>query len=61
MSYSTDPGARASFIGDLRALADFLDQHPAIPVPLYGGYLSLHAVFRDVNRERAAAGWRRWG
>ena len=47
MSYSTDPKARASFIGDLRALADFLDRHPAIPVPRYGGYLSLHAASTD--------------
>ena len=29
MSYSTDPSARASFIGDLRALADFLALHAA--------------------------------
>ena len=47
MSYSTDPSARASFIGDLRALADFLDRHPAIPVPLYGEYFTLHAASTD--------------
>ena len=33
MSYSTDPNARASFIGDLRALADFLDRPPGHPRP----------------------------
>ena len=33
MSYSTDPSARASFIGDLRALADFLDRAPGRPRP----------------------------
>ena len=43
MYYSTDPKARASFIGDLRALADFLDQHSAVPVPLYGECITLHA------------------
>ena len=47
MSYSTDPSARASFIGDLRALADFLDRHPAIPVPLYGECFTLHAASTD--------------
>ena len=47
MSYSTDPSARASFIGDLRALADFLPDHPAIPVPLYGQYFTLNAASTD--------------
>ena len=47
MSYSTDPKARASFIGDLRALADFLHRHPTIPVPRYGEYFSLHAASTD--------------
>ena len=47
MSYCTDPSARASFIGDLRALADFLARHPAIPVPLYGEYFTLHAASTD--------------
>jgi hypothetical protein len=50
MSYSTDPSARASFIGDLRALADFLDQHPAIPVPRYGQCLTLLAASTDDGR-----------
>ncbi len=47
MHYSTDPKARASFITDLRALADFLDRHPAVPVPLYGEDFTLHAASTD--------------
>jgi hypothetical protein len=47
MYYSTDPTARASFITDLRALADFLDRHPAIPVPRYGEDVTLHAASTD--------------
>src|SRR5579862_8780542 len=33
MTYVTDPKARAGFITDLRALADYLTNHPDIPVP----------------------------
>ena len=31
--YTTDPGAKGRFIRALRDLADYLDRHPAIPVP----------------------------
>ena len=47
MYYSTDPAARASFISDLRALASFLAHHPAVPVPLYGEHITLHAASTD--------------
>ena len=33
MSFTTDPAARQAFITGLRDLADYLDQHPAVPVP----------------------------
>ena len=47
MYYSTDPKARASFISDLRALASFLAHHPAVPVPLHGEHITLHAASTD--------------
>ena len=34
--YTTDPGAKGRFIRALRDLADYLDRHPAIPVPEHG-------------------------
>ena len=36
MSLTTDPATRQAFITGLRDLADYLDQHPAVPVPTYG-------------------------
>ena len=33
MSFTTDPATRQDFITGLRDLADYLDQHPLIPVP----------------------------
>ena len=36
MSNSVDPAARNEFIAGLRALADYLEAHQAVPVPAYG-------------------------
>jgi len=41
--YTTDPGAQGKFIRSLRELADYLDQHPSIPVPKFGATVLLHA------------------
>jgi hypothetical protein len=41
--YTTDPGAKGRFIRSLRELADYLDRHPAIPVPKHGACLIMHA------------------
>ena len=49
MSYSIDPRTRDSFITDLRALADFLATHPAVPVPLHGAYVTLHATSTETG------------
>jgi hypothetical protein len=35
ITYTTDPQARAAFVADLRALADFLADHGDVPVPQY--------------------------
>ncbi len=32
---TTDPAARAAFVAGFRALAEFLDAHPGLPVPRY--------------------------
>ena len=45
--YTTDPGARDRFIRALRELADYLDKHPAIPVPKHGATILLHAATAD--------------
>ena len=45
--YTTDPGAKGRFIRALRDLADYLDQHPAIPVPKTGETVILHASSAD--------------
>ena len=42
--YTTDPGAKGRFIRSLRELADYLDRHPAIPVPKHGATILLHAA-----------------
>jgi hypothetical protein len=47
MSFTTDPGPRRAFITGLRALADYLDQHPAVPVPTYGTEIYLSAASTD--------------
>lgn len=40
--HSTDPAARYEFITGLRQLADYLDAHPELPVPLYGHDVTIH-------------------
>jgi hypothetical protein len=47
MSFTTDPGTRQAFITGLRDLADYLDQHPAVPVPKYGTEVHLCAASTD--------------
>jgi hypothetical protein len=43
MSFTTDPGAKGRFIRSLRELADYLDRNAAIPVPVCGTTVILHA------------------
>ncbi len=47
MSFTTDPATRHALITGLRALADYLDQHPAVPVPRYGTEIYLSASSTD--------------
>ncbi len=47
MRFATDPATRQAFITGLRALADYLDRHPAIPVPRYGHQIHLTADSTD--------------
>ena len=47
MSFTTDPGTRQALITGLRDLADYLDQHPAVPVPRYGTEIYLTASSTD--------------
>jgi hypothetical protein len=47
MSFTADPGTRQAFITGLRDLADYLDQHPAVPVPTYGTEVYLSASSTD--------------
>ena len=47
MAFTTDPGIRQAFITGLRALADYLDRHPAVPVPRYGTEVYLSAASTD--------------
>jgi hypothetical protein len=47
MSLTTDAATRQAFITGLRALADYLDRHPAIPVPAYGAEIHLCAASTD--------------
>jgi hypothetical protein len=47
MSFTTDPETRQALIAGLRALADYLDQHPAVPVPKYGTEIYLSASSTD--------------
>ena len=47
MSFTTDPATRKTFITGLRDLADYLDQHPAVPVPAYGTEVYLSARSTD--------------
>jgi len=43
MYYTTQPTARTGFITGLRELADYLDSHPAVPVPSYGTDITVGA------------------
>ena len=47
MSLSTDTATRQAFITGLRDLADYLDRHPAVPVPAYGTEILLCASSAD--------------
>jgi hypothetical protein len=47
MSFTTDPATRQAFITGLRDLADYLDRHPAVPVPRYGTEIHLCASSAD--------------
>ena len=47
MSFTTDPASRQAFITGLRDLADYLDQHSAVPVPRYGTEVYLSAASTD--------------
>jgi hypothetical protein len=47
MSLSTDTATRQAFITGLRDLADYLDQHPAVPVPANGTEICLSATLTD--------------
>lgn len=41
MAHTTDPAARQAFTASLRKLADYLDKHPAVPVPRYGANITV--------------------
>ena len=43
MYFTTEPADRSAFIGALLELASYLGSHPAVPVPLYSEYHTLHA------------------
>src|SRR6266705_3134041 len=43
MLYTTHPETRQAFTRSLRELADYIDQHRAIPVPVHGATILLHA------------------
>jgi hypothetical protein len=47
MSLTTTTDIRQAFITGLRDLADYLDQHPAIPVPEHGADILLSAASAD--------------
>ena len=47
MSFTTDTATRQAFITGLRDLADYLDRHPAVPVPAYGTEIHLCANSTD--------------
>jgi hypothetical protein len=48
MSFTTtDPVIRQAFITGLRDLADYLDQHPAVAIPLHGADILLSASSAD--------------
>src|SRR5579875_3486959 len=55
MYYTIQPADRTAFIAGLRELADYLDRHPAVPVPTCGTDISLHtAATEDGGRGQVA-------
>lgn len=48
--YSTDPTTRAAFIDGLRALADYLEANPELPVPTYGRDICIHLAGTDIEK-----------
>jgi len=47
MSFTADTATRQAFISGLRELANYLDQHPAVPVPAYGTEIYMTADRSD--------------
>jgi hypothetical protein len=47
MSPTTATTARQAFISGLRDLADYLDQYPAVAIPVYGTEILLSAASTD--------------
>jgi hypothetical protein len=47
MSSTTDTATRQAFITGLRDLADYLDQHPAVAIPVHGTEILLSAASAD--------------
>jgi hypothetical protein len=45
--FSTDPAIRGQYTASLRDLADFLDAHPDLPVPMYGTTITVNADGAD--------------
>src|SRR5699024_2747884 len=55
-SYAADPATRATVITGLRALADFLEDHPEVPVSRYAsGYLAYHPTGPDPAKRAEVA------
>jgi hypothetical protein len=48
--YTTNPAVKARFTSSLRELADYLDRHPAVPVPAFGATLTMYASPGDDSR-----------
>ena len=48
--YTTNPAIRARFTRSLRDLADYLDHHPAVPVPAFGATVTMYATPGDDSR-----------
>ena len=47
MSSTTDTAIRRAFITGLRDLAEYLDQHPAVAIPVHGTEILLSAASAD--------------
>ena len=48
--YTINSHIRARFTRSLRDLADYLDQHPAVPVPAFGTTVTMYATPGDDSR-----------